>query len=1159
MRSQKVDSWECLAGLPTPEMQLLLLPLLFEASSSAPVLCLLFLLHLLVELNRDEDATPPKTRCLILYQVALLILIPLSNALEIHNGEYDRWCNYKPKLEPRPHSVSILEFGAVGDGKTLNTVAFQNAIFYLKSFADKGGAQLYVPPGRWLTGSFNLTSHLTLFLERGAVILGTQDLFHWEIVEPLPSYGRGIELPGGRYRSLINGYMLQDVVITGDNGTVDGQGSIWWDWFNSGSLNYSRPSLVEFVSSSDIVVSNLTFLNAPFYNIHPVYCSNVQVLNITVFALPESPYTSGVVPDSSVEVCIEGCSISMGYDAIVFKSGWDEYGIAYSYPTTDVHIREVTLQSFSGSAIAFGSEMSGGISNVLVEHLHIYNSLNGIEFKTTRGRGGYIKEIYILDVELENIHTAFNASGFCGSHPDDNFDPNALPVLNLITIRDVVGTGIASAGSFIGIQESPFTSICLSNISLSLIYGSSTCWACSNVFGFSQSVFPEPCPDLKSSYENSSSACFTLLNPDGKSEDLRLVCVLHCVLVVYEGAVDTIPIWDTLKGQVQAEFADIESDDALSLYPKREKGHLSIDYTCMKWLSLDGKKKRRLGSSFLVLGTGSGDLVALDVSAGQFKWTVSDCHPGGVRAISFPARSSCIYTAGADGMICKIDPMTGNLLGKFKASTKAISSICVSSDGKTIATAAAQLKIFNSSDNKKIKKFSGHAGDVRCMMFTEDGNYILSSAVGERYVAVWRVDADKKQSSSCVLTMEHPPVSLDSLSISGGLVDGGGLHVLAISEIGVCYLWYGKNVEELQHAKPTKVSIKVEGLSTSLKSALPTILAAKLQGTAKPASVNVFAAHGLLIKPAFEKILVSQGVDIYLNSSTDGILLPLNQSQKAKREKHSQHGVTALDRSNAEDSVVPIPKILDFDDKSQRRENSIIASDEATVDDSFSRWSQAKPFETNEDMDVEAVDNVSVSMEDQLRHLGILSNKEDSTAIETLNSTMLKDISVDVNIPPKKIREAVLCMGSSEAYKLLKALVALWKSRTGSGKYILPWISSILVNHSQYVKSQEPVNHMLESLGKLTESKKVAVQSLLRLSGRLQLLTAQVSPFSSTQYFLWFCGFFVSPFDKASVNKTEMLVEDHHMDDNEDEDSEIDEYYYREDDNESQNSSEDDD
>jgi polygalacturonase len=73
----------------------------------------------------------------------------------------------------RPHSASIMDFGAVGDGVTLNTKAFQNALFYLNSFANKGGAQLFVPPGRWLTGSFTLISHLTLSLDKDAVILGS--------------------------------------------------------------------------------------------------------------------------------------------------------------------------------------------------------------------------------------------------------------------------------------------------------------------------------------------------------------------------------------------------------------------------------------------------------------------------------------------------------------------------------------------------------------------------------------------------------------------------------------------------------------------------------------------------------------------------------------------------------------------------------------------------------------------------------------------------------------------------------------------------------------------------------------------------------------------------------------------------------------------------
>lgn len=102
-------------------------------------------------------------------QVLLLFVLAVADAVA-GNGQ----CKYQRSVAPRPHSVSILEFGAVGDGKTLNTPAFQNAIFYVRSFADKGGAQLYVPKGRWLTGSFNLTSHLTLFLEKDAVILGSQ-------------------------------------------------------------------------------------------------------------------------------------------------------------------------------------------------------------------------------------------------------------------------------------------------------------------------------------------------------------------------------------------------------------------------------------------------------------------------------------------------------------------------------------------------------------------------------------------------------------------------------------------------------------------------------------------------------------------------------------------------------------------------------------------------------------------------------------------------------------------------------------------------------------------------------------------------------------------------------------------------------------------------
>jgi hypothetical protein len=110
--------------------------------------------------------------------VVTILILALTSVIPIYANVHGagKICDElgRRSLSTRPHSVSITDFGAVGDGKTLNTLAFQNAVFYLMSFADKGGAQLYVPPGHWLTGSFSLTSHLTLFLENGAVIVASQ-------------------------------------------------------------------------------------------------------------------------------------------------------------------------------------------------------------------------------------------------------------------------------------------------------------------------------------------------------------------------------------------------------------------------------------------------------------------------------------------------------------------------------------------------------------------------------------------------------------------------------------------------------------------------------------------------------------------------------------------------------------------------------------------------------------------------------------------------------------------------------------------------------------------------------------------------------------------------------------------------------------------------
>ncbi|KAJ0980520.1 hypothetical protein J5N97_008775 [Dioscorea zingiberensis] len=405
----------------------------------------------------------------------------------------------------RPHSVSITDFGAVGDGVTLNTKAFQNAIFYLHSFADKGGAQLFVPPGRWLTGSFSLISHLTLSLDKDAVIIGSMDSSEWPIIDPLPSYGRGRELPGGRHQSLIHGNNLTDVIITGGNGTINGQGGVWWDWFRNGTLNYTRPHLVEFMYSTGVVISNVTFVDSPFWAIHPVYCSQVLVQHVTILAPLDSPNTDGIDPDSSNNVCIEDCYISTGDDLIVIKSGWDEYGISFARPCSNISIHRIMGETGSGAGIALGGEMSGGISEVEAEGIQLFNSKHGIRIKTSPGRGGYVRNIYISNVTMKDVDIAIRITGKYGEHPDENYDPKALPVINRITIRDVTGVNISTAGVLEGIQGDSFSDICLSNVVLNVT--SHHPWKCSFVEGYSDLVSPESCEPLKV-VPNQSSVCY---------------------------------------------------------------------------------------------------------------------------------------------------------------------------------------------------------------------------------------------------------------------------------------------------------------------------------------------------------------------------------------------------------------------------------------------------------------------------------------------------------------------------------------------------------------------------------------------------------------------------------------------------------------------------
>ncbi|KAG5596145.1 hypothetical protein H5410_037377 [Solanum commersonii] len=401
-----------------------------------------------------------------------------------------------PKL--RTVAFNLTEFGGVGDGITLNTAAFERAVLAISKLGKKGGGQLNVPPGYWLTAPFNLTSHMTLFLAEGAVILGIDDEKYWPLMPPLPSYGYGREHIGPRYGSLIHGQNLRDVVITGHNGTINGQGQAWWKKYKQRLLNNTRGPLVQIMWSSDIVISNITLRDSPFWTLHPYDCKNVTIKNVTILApIFNAPNTDGIDPDSCEDMLIENCYISVGDDGIAIKSGWDQYGISYGRPSTNIVIRNLVVRSMVSAGISIGSEMSGGVSNVTVENVHVWNSRRAVRIKTAAGRGGYVRHIAYRNLTFVNVRVGIVIKTDYNEHPAGEFNPKALPVLEDISYMSIHGEGVRVPVRIHGNSEIPVKNITIRDMSVGITYKKKHIFQCSHVQGrVIGTVFPTPCENL---------------------------------------------------------------------------------------------------------------------------------------------------------------------------------------------------------------------------------------------------------------------------------------------------------------------------------------------------------------------------------------------------------------------------------------------------------------------------------------------------------------------------------------------------------------------------------------------------------------------------------------------------------------------------------------
>ena len=420
------------------------------------------------------------------------------------------------------YTVNLKKFGAVNDGVTLNTKAFEKAIAALEK---KGGGHLVVPAGVWFTGPIVLKSNIDLHLEVGAVIQFSGDESLYPVIK---TSFEGLDTR--RCQSPLSANGAENISITG-KGVIDGNGQFWrpvkkskmtdgqwkevlerpggieskkgyWvpnqayaDAEKSANMNvpkasteeewnrikrFLRPVMVSLVNCKNVLLQGVIFQNSPAWNIHPLMCENIILDDVLARNPAYAQNGDALDLESCKNALIVNSKFDAGDDGICIKSGKDKDGRLRGRPCENVVVDGCTVFAGHGGFVV-GSEMSGGVKNILVENCQFLGTDVGLRFKSTRGRGGIVENIFIDNVSMTDIKTdaiTFNmyyggksvAEMLADGDNPDNVTKQPVteetPIFRNIDIKNIVCNGAGRAMEFNGLPEMPINGIRVQNINI---------------------------------------------------------------------------------------------------------------------------------------------------------------------------------------------------------------------------------------------------------------------------------------------------------------------------------------------------------------------------------------------------------------------------------------------------------------------------------------------------------------------------------------------------------------------------------------------------------------------------------------------------------------------------------------------------------------------
>ena len=462
----------------------------------------------------------------------MILTFILSILMSISIQEENKYKKYfenlpfdMPEFEPPTfpdYTVNIKDFNAIGDGKTLCTDAFAEAI---ETLSIQGGGKLLVPSGVWLTGPIELKSNINLHLEVGAVIQFSGDDALYPIVK---ASFEGLDT--FRCKSPLSAVNATNIAVTG-KGVIDGNGQYWrpvkkakvteaqWKeilarpggvvskkdyWFpNEGyakaeekaNMNvvvaeteeewneykgFLRPVMVNFINCKNVYLEGVIFQNSPAWNLHPLMCEKIILENVLVRNTSYAQNGDALDLDSCKNALIINSKFDAGDDGICLKSGKDADGRKRGKPCENVVVDGCTVFAGHGGFVV-GSEMSGGVRNIDVRNCQFLGTDVGLRFKSTRGRGGVVENIYINGISMTSIkgdaitfNMFYGGSSTVTNYEDENIKESfsqmqvdeTTPVFRNIQIENIVCNGAGRAMEFTGLPEMPIDGIYLKNVNI---------------------------------------------------------------------------------------------------------------------------------------------------------------------------------------------------------------------------------------------------------------------------------------------------------------------------------------------------------------------------------------------------------------------------------------------------------------------------------------------------------------------------------------------------------------------------------------------------------------------------------------------------------------------------------------------------------------------